>query len=192
MLTIRPSFGGIKIKTIVVYLTKCFSKVNSTKETVMKKQFTLHSLVIASVIFLVGCGEAKSVKKNNTTEQKGNKQMTRAKTASGLEYEIITEGSGASPVKGKPVTVHYTGWLNENDEPGTKFDSSVDRGQQFKFVIGIGQVIPGWDEGVMSMKIGEKRRLYIPAKLGYGARGAGRLIPPNANLIFDVELFNVS
>lgn len=158
----------------------------------MRKKFILRSLAVASVILLVGCGEAKSVKKNNTTQQKGNKQMTRTKTASGLEYEIITEGSGSSPVKGKPVTVHYTGWLNVNGEPGTKFDSSVDRGQQFKFVIGIGQVIPGWDEGVMSMKIGEKRRLYIPAKLGYGSRGAGASIPPHANLIFDVELFNVS
>ncbi len=156
------------------------------------KNFILRSLAVASVVLLVGCGEAKNTKKNNTRQQKGNKQMTRHKTPSGLEYEIITEGSGASPVKGKPVTVHYTGWLNENGKPGSKFDSSVDRGQQFKFVIGIGQVIPGWDEGVMSMKIGEKRRLYIPAKLGYGTRGAGRLIPPNANLIFDVELFNVS
>ncbi|MEI6206135.1 MAG: FKBP-type peptidyl-prolyl cis-trans isomerase [Desulfuromonadales bacterium] len=109
-------------------------------------------------------------------------------TASGLKYTDVLVGKGASPVTGKPVKVHYTGTL----ENGTKFDSSVDRKEPFSFVIGVGQVIPGWDEGVMSMKVGGKRKLIIPSKLGYGARGAGGAIPPNATLLFDVELLDVS
>lgn len=114
-------------------------------------------------------------------------QAKTVTTASGLAYQDAKVGTGASPVKGKSVKVHYTGWL----ENGTKFDSSVDRQEPFDFVIGARQVIPGWDEGVMSMKVGGKRRLTIPAKLGYGARGAGGVIPPNATLIFDVELLDV-
>jgi peptidylprolyl isomerase len=114
-----------------------------------------------------------------------SKQVT---TASGLKYVDVKVGSGASPVKGKPVKVHYTGTL----ENGKKFDSSVDRKQPFTFVIGVGQVIPGWDEGVMSMKVGGKRKLIIPSKLGYGAQGAGGDIPPNATLLFDVELLDVA
>jgi len=108
-------------------------------------------------------------------------------TASGLKYIDLVVGKGASPVKGKRVKVHYTGTL----ENGKKFDSSVDRNEPFVFVIGVGQVIPGWDEGVMSMKVGGKRKLIIPAKLGYGAAGAGGVIPPNATLLFDVELLDV-
>lgn len=109
------------------------------------------------------------------------------KTPSGLQYIDIVEGAGASPVSGNNVTVHYTGYLPN----GKKFDSSVDRNQAFTFVIGYGQVIKGWDEGVATMKIGGKRKLIIPATLGYGARGAGGLIPANAELIFDVELIAV-
>jgi peptidylprolyl isomerase len=92
---------------------------------------------------------------------------------------------------GQKVTVHYTGWLSDNGKKGKKFDSSVDRGQPFSFPLGIGRVIRGWDEGVVGMKIGGKRTLIIPAKLGYGERGAGDVIPPNAELIFDVELLKV-
>jgi peptidylprolyl isomerase len=110
------------------------------------------------------------------------------KSASGLSYLDIKPGTGALPAPGKQVKVHYTGWL----ENGTKFDSSVDRGQPFVFPIGAGQVIPGWDEGVMSMKVGGKRKLIIPPQLGYGARGAGGVIPPNATLIFEVELLDVN
>jgi peptidylprolyl isomerase len=108
-------------------------------------------------------------------------------TPSGLKYTDEVVGEGASPERGKKVTVHYTGKLTN----GKKFDSSVDRGQPFAFTIGIGQVIKGWDEGVMSMKVGGKRTLVIPPDLGYGARGAGGAIPPNAELIFDVELLGV-
>ena len=108
-------------------------------------------------------------------------------TASGLKYTDVAVGKGASPVVGKQVKVHYTGTL----ENGKKFDSSVDRGQPFVFSIGVGEVIRGWDEGVASMKVGGKRRLFIPPALGYGASGAGGVIPPNADLIFDVELLNI-
>jgi peptidylprolyl isomerase len=108
-------------------------------------------------------------------------------TPSGLTYEDIEVGSGASPTKGQKVTVHYTGTLTN----GKKFDSSKDRGDPFSFTIGVGQVIKGWDEGVMSMKVGGKRKLIIPPDLGYGARGAGGVIPPNAELHFDVELLGV-
>lgn len=109
----------------------------------------------------------------------------------GLQYEITKAGSGKTAQVGKRVQVHYTGWLNENGKKGKKFDSSRDRGKPFVFALGQGMVIRGWDEGVEGMKVGEKRTLYIPSALGYGARGAGSVIPPNADLIFDVELLDV-
>jgi peptidylprolyl isomerase len=108
-------------------------------------------------------------------------------TTSGLKYIDIQEGEGESPSKGQKVTVHYTGTL----ENGQKFDSSRDRERPFTFTIGVGQVIKGWDEGVAGMKVGGRRNLIIPAELGYGSRGAGGVIPPNATLIFDVELLEV-
>ena len=109
-------------------------------------------------------------------------------TASGLQISDTTLGTGASPKKGQRCVMHYTGWLYSNGSKGAKFDSSHDRGQPFEFVIGVGQVIKGWDEGVASMQVGGKRTLIIPPDLGYGARGAGGVIPPNATLMFDVEL----
>ena len=118
-------------------------------------------------------------------EQNANEQ--EIVTASGLKYIDQKIGDGDVAVAGKMTTVHYTGWL----ENGKKFDSSVDRGQPFPFPLGAGRVIKGWDEGVQGMKIGGKRRLTIPPDLGYGARGAGGVIPPNATLIFDVELLGV-
>lgn len=110
------------------------------------------------------------------------------KTDSGLQYEILKEGTGASPKNGDRVKVHYVGTLTD----GKKFDSSRDRGEAFEFPIGQGQVIKGWDEGVLTMKVGETRKLIIPADLGYGARGAGGVIPPNATLIFEVELLGIN
>ncbi len=108
-------------------------------------------------------------------------------TSSGLQYLDLVKGSGREAHVGETASVHYTGWLKD----GTKFDSSVDRGQPFSFRLGAGQVIKGWDEGVVGMNIGSKRKLIIPPDLGYGARGAGRVIPPNATLIFDVELLDL-
>jgi FKBP-type peptidyl-prolyl cis-trans isomerase FkpA len=118
--------------------------------------------------------------------------MSTITTDSGLQYEDTTVGEGAEAKAGQQVTVHYTGWLrNDDGSQGAKFDSSKDRNDPFQFNLGAGQVIRGWDEGVQGMKIGGKRRLTIPASLGYGARGAGGVIPPNATLIFDVELLAV-
>jgi peptidylprolyl isomerase len=110
---------------------------------------------------------------------------------SGLKYQDEVVGTGPEPKPGQQVTVQYTGWLDEGGKKGKKFDSSRDRNQPFSFPLGAGQVIKGWDEGVATMKTGGKRTLIIPPQLGYGARGAGGVIPPNATLIFDVELLGV-
>lgn len=132
---------------------------------------------------------------NNTTTSQNNtliasnimSQENVVTTSSGLKYIEITEGTGATPVTGQTVVVHYTGTL----EDGEKFDSSRDRRQPFSFKLGIGQVIKGWDEGLSTMKVGGRRQLIIPSELGYGSRGAGNVIPPHATLIFDVELLEV-
>jgi peptidylprolyl isomerase len=112
-------------------------------------------------------------------------------TSSGLQIEDTQVGTGATPRTGQICVMHYTGWLYEDGAKGKKFDSSLDRGQPFEFHIGQGQVIRGWDEGVATMKVGGKRTLIIPPELGYGARGAGGVIPPNATLLFEVELLGV-
>ena len=120
--------------------------------------------------------------------QTAGKPMT---TASGLQITDSKAGTGASPKPGQTCVMHYTGWLYENGVKGKKFDSSVDRNEPFEFPIGQRKVIAGWDEGVATMKVGGKRTLIIPPQLGYGARGAGGVIPPNATLMFDVELLDV-
>jgi FKBP-type peptidyl-prolyl cis-trans isomerase FkpA len=117
--------------------------------------------------------------------------MAYQTTASGLQFEDVVAGSGDEAQRGDDVRVHYTGWLYENGAAGRKFDSSKDRGEPFEFPLGAGHVIRGWDEGVAGMKVGGTRRLIIPADLGYGARGAGGVIPPNATLLFEVELLGV-
>ena len=129
-------------------------------------------LLLVAAIAVVGCSGDKS----------GEEMMTD----SGLKYVDMKVGDGESPQAGQLVTVHYTGWL----EDGTKFDSSVDKNRPFEFTIGAGRVIKGWDEGVMTMKVGGKRKLTIPPELGYGARGIGP-IPPNSTLIFEVELLTI-
>lgn len=117
--------------------------------------------------------------------------MAITTTPSGLQYEDTIPGTGAEATRGQTVTVHYTGWLYNNGTQGAKFDSSKDRNDPFEFSLGGGMVIRGWDEGVAGMQVGGTRRLVIPPELGYGARGAGGVIPPNATLLFEVELLAV-
>lgn len=135
------------------------------------------SSLIAMVVLTLALGVGGSMAENN-------QEVT---TPSGLKYVDQVVGTGEVAVAGKTANVHYTGWL----ENGKKFDSSVDRGQPFSFPLGAGRVIKGWDEGVQGMKVGGKRKLTIPSDLGYGSRGAGGVIPPNATLVFDVELLGV-
>ncbi len=139
----------------------------------MKKYFLLAGLIV-----LPACFQA----------QKGN--MVTLK--SGLQYKVLKPAptDARKPKIGETVTAHYTGWLDEDGQEGKKFDSSVDRGQPFSFVIGAGRVIKGWDEGLLDMQVGEKRRFIIPADIGYGAQGIPGVIPSNATLIFDVELLD--
>ena len=117
--------------------------------------------------------------------------MPATTTASGLIIDELVVGAGAAAAAGQKVSVHYTGWLFFGGEKGKKFDSSKDRGDPFEFPLGAGHVIKGWDEGVQGMKVGGKRKLTIPSALGYGARGAGGVIPPNATLVFEVELLSI-
>ncbi|HJV65129.1 MAG TPA: FKBP-type peptidyl-prolyl cis-trans isomerase [Geomonas sp.] len=143
-------------------------------------------LLLVAAISIPACSQ-KEVAPTPDKAAESSAITGAVKTPSGLSYTDIVVGTGDSPTSGKNVAVHYTGWLTD----GTKFDSSVDRGQAFSFRIGAGQVIPGWDEGVMTMKVGGKRKLIIPPQLGYGSAGAGGVIPPNATLIFEVELLSV-
>jgi peptidylprolyl isomerase len=143
-------------------------------------------LLVAAV--LAGATVAFAPSINPAFAQAQGKPVT---TASGLQVLDTTPGTGASPKSGEICVMHYTGWLYVNGQKGAKFDSSVDRGQPFEFPVGVGRVIKGWDEGVSTMKVGGKRTLIIPPELGYGARGAGGVIPPNATLIFDVELISI-
>jgi FKBP-type peptidyl-prolyl cis-trans isomerase len=128
----------------------------------------------------------------STPDEQGKSKLDA--TQSELKKIDVKQGHGAEAVAGHGVVVHYTGWLYDSSKPdshGAKFDSSRDRGTPFRFVLGQGRVIRGWDEGVAGMKVGGQRTLVIPSQLGYGARGAGGVIPPNATLIFDVELLDV-
>ncbi len=150
----------------------------------MKRTIVIGLLAAA----LAGCDSTPVLKAIPSKDLPGETTtMQQQTTPSGLAYIDLVTGTGASPKSGDRVTVHYSGYLLD----GKKFDSSVDRGQPFTFVIGVGQVIRGWDEGVMTMKVGGKRKLIIPPQLGYGSRGAGGVIPPNAELVFDVELLGI-
>ncbi len=137
-----------------------------------------------AAIAVVNTADRQPVSNTIARANKGAKTVT---TPSGLKYTILKAGKGATPKKGQAVSVHYTGTLTN----GKKFDSSRDKGQPFSFNVGTGQVIPGWDEALSTMKVGERRKLIIPPKLGYGAAGAEGVIPPNATLIFDVELLKI-
>lgn len=161
----------------------------------MKKSLSVLALVAAFA--LTGCNETTTTGSAPAPAAEANTPAAAPapaatggkvhKLASGLQYEDLVVGNGTMAEPGMNVSVHYTGWLTD----GTKFDSSVDRGQAFKFQLGAGMVIQGWDEGVKGMRIGGKRKLTIPSDLGYGPRGAGGVIPPNATLVFDVELLDV-
>jgi peptidylprolyl isomerase len=150
---------------------------------------TIFNIILLAIVTVAGILITRKLIIKSPTESK--RSMSSTQLPSGLQYTVIKEGTGATPTKGQHVTVHYTGWLEENGKEGKKFDSSVDRGKPFTFIIGQGQVIKGWDEGVLSMKIGEKRRLVIPSNLGYGPHGFPGAIPGGATLIFDVELLSV-
>jgi FKBP-type peptidyl-prolyl cis-trans isomerase len=155
----------------------------------MKQQFTLTIILFAALGVVSGCGNTN---KSNTSSAPSTSSPMRVNgqpttTASGLQYWDIVVGTGATAAAGNTVKVHYTGFLTT----GAKFDSSRDRGEPFSFPLGARQVIKGWDEGVAGMKVGGQRQLRIPPELGYGATGAGGVIPPNATLIFDVELLEV-
>ena len=138
-----------------------------------KKTFLICITILISIIIIEGCSKTNEGKEFTST--------------TGLKYADEKVGESDSPKPGQMVTVHYTGTLMD----GRKFDSSRDRNQPFTFQIGVGQVIKGWDEGVMTMKVGGKRKLTIPPELGFGAKGAGGMIPPNATLLFDVELLSI-
>jgi FKBP-type peptidyl-prolyl cis-trans isomerase len=153
------------------------------------RKFGAACLALA-LTFVLGCkeDEAKSGTVQPQAQAQAQQSGAPASPAGGLQIQDIKVGTGAEAMAGKKVGVHYTGWLQSN---GQKFDSSLDRNQPFEFQLGAGQVIQGWDQGVAGMKVGGKRKLTIPPQLGYGAAGAGGVIPPNATLIFDVELLDV-
>lgn len=148
------------------------------KPSVIGCRFLVMALAMA---LIAGCAGGTEGEKEEAPASE------RVTTASGLQYEDLVVGTGASPKVGERAVVHYTGWLTD----GKKFDSSRDRNQPFRFAVGRGAVIKGWDEGVATMKVGGKRKLWIPPELGYGARGAGKLIPPNSELVFEVELLEI-
>ncbi|MGY3238710.1 FKBP-type peptidyl-prolyl cis-trans isomerase [Bradyrhizobium sp. USDA 4472] len=152
------------------------------------QRFQRALLAIISALAITLIGSVSTFVSTTASAQTAGKPMT---TASGLQTIDHVVGTGASPKPGQICVMHYTGWLYENGQKGKKFDSSVDRNEPFEFPIGKGRVIAGWDEGVATMKVGGKRTLIIPPQLGYGARGAGGVIPPNATLMFDVELLAV-
>jgi peptidylprolyl isomerase len=152
----------------------------------MPQKATLILLLTLSIALLA---QTKKAAKTDAKKTDGPTAVTGKPTTtpSGLEYWEIKKGTGKLAEKGKKVSVHYTGWLTD----GKEFDSSRDAGEPIQFDLGTGQVIKGWDEGIAGMKVGGKRQLRIPPALGYGARGAGSAIPPNATLVFDVELMGV-
>ena len=171
MREIIVSFGVIVVCVVVLVVSQFTNQPNASADRLTQNQPQIAQVTEKPTSNIMSDDDKKAVT-----------------TASGLKYVVINEGTGAAPKTGQTVVVHYTRTL----EDGTKFDSSRDRGQPFSFKLGVGQVIKGWDEGLSTMKVGDRRKLTIPPELGYGARGAGGTIPPNATLIFDVELLKIS
>jgi FKBP-type peptidyl-prolyl cis-trans isomerase FkpA len=167
--------------------TPAVSDIHSNGGFMTYRYVVIALAVLVGAALLVTACMKKETKDESAAPQAAVGAEKLVTTSSGLQYQVLQEGTGAVAKAGQRVSVHYTGWLTD----GKKFDSSVDRGQPFQFALGAGQVIRGWDEGVAGMKIGEKRKLTIPSNLGYGANGAGAVIPPNATLVFDVELLGV-
>ncbi len=172
MREILISLGVLLVCAVFLLLTQFTGQQNAIAEQLNQNQPALTAVT----------------QNNNLIANNTMSDANTVTTDSGLKYVQLKEGTGATPKPGQTVSVHYTGTL----EDGTKFDSSRDRGKPFSFKLGAGQVIKGWDEGISNMKVGERRQLIIPPGLGYGARGAGGVIPPNATLIFDVELLKIS
>lgn len=168
----------------------------------MKRGMSTLGLIVLAAVFATSCGKAYKKKSSEDTasdietqralEQEAPSDSDWVTTNSGLKYLDHVVGEGEEAVNGMMVEMHYTGWLWENGKRSKKFDSSRDGNQPFSFPLGAGRVIKGWDEGILGMKVGGKRELIIPPELGYGARGAGGLIPPNATLNFEVEFLRVA
>jgi len=173
------SFGFMVVCVLVLVLAQVGSPQNPALADELTKATPVEALSTPD--------HATVSDKNNLIASNTMSDAKEVTTPSGLKYTELHEGTGATPKTGQTVVVHYTGTL----EDGTKFDSSRDRNQPFSFKLGTGQVIKGWDEGLSTMKVGGRRKLIIPPELGYGARGAGGVIPPNATLIFDVELLRI-
>ena len=160
----------------------------------MKRGMSTLGLIVLVAVFVTSCGKAYKEKSSEDTakEQEAQGESDWVTTNSGLKYLDHVVGDGEEAVNGMTVEMHYTGWLWEDGQRSKKFDSSRDRNEPFSFPLGAGRVIKGWDEGILGMKVGGKRELIIPPELGYGARGAGGLIPPNATLNFEVEFLRVA
>jgi FKBP-type peptidyl-prolyl cis-trans isomerase len=160
----------------------------------MKRGMSTLGLIVLAAVFVTSCGKAYKDKSSEDTanEQEAQGEPDWVTTNSGLKYLDHVVGDGEEAVNGMTIEMHYTGWLWEDGQRSKKFDSSHDRNQPFSFPLGAGRVIKGWDEGILGMKVGGKRELIIPPELGYGARGFGNVIPPNATLNFEVEFLRVA
>lgn len=160
----------------------------------MKRRMSTLGLIVLAAVFATSCGKVHKEKGSEGMAEvyEAQKDSDWVTTNSGLKYLDHVVGDGEEAVNGMTVEMHYTGWLWENGQRSKKFDSSRDRNQPFLFQLGAGRVIKGWDEGILGMKVGGKRELIIPPELGYGVRGAGTVIPPNATLNFEVEFLRVA